>query len=54
MTILYIGERNCLDMEWYVEGTNIQFILCYNALEAINILKFNQQVDVVISEYNLP
>ena len=54
MTILYIGERNCLDMEWYVEGTNIQFILCYNALEAINILKFNQQVDVVISEYDLP
>ena len=53
MTILYIGE-NIAFSEFYSINLDVQIVAKRNGIEAINVLQDDNDIDIIISDYNLP
>ncbi|MEO1030384.1 MAG: sugar transferase [Bacteroidota bacterium] len=53
MKTLYIGNHT-QDVKWSTEDTETIVVYCSNGLEALEVLKSQNDITVIICEYNLP
>lgn len=53
MKLLYIGKHT-EDIEWSVEDTDITAVFCENSVEALKALRTQDDIGVILCEYNLP
>ena len=52
MKTLYIGQPT-KNLEKCAENNEVSVVFCNNVLEALNILKHQHDIEVILSEYNL-